>query len=76
MDLSNHPCISCLIIRPVGVKRPLTPALVNGDDVGIVTVRFGRSVPTNIRPDTLTVEYSINGIKERQEFENIAGGGQ
>ena len=54
----------------------MTPALVNGDDVGIVTVRLGRSDPTNIRPDTLTVEYSINGIKERQEFENIAGGGQ
>lgn len=44
--------------------------------MGTVTVRLGRSDPTNVRPDTLNVEYSINRIKERQEFENIAGGGQ
>ncbi|MGE6786272.1 DNA/RNA non-specific endonuclease [Ensifer adhaerens] len=57
-------------------ENEITRALKNGDDVGEVTVIFGRSNPRNPRPDTLEVEYTINGRTQVRQFENQAGGGQ
>ncbi|MGO4570238.1 DNA/RNA non-specific endonuclease [Rhizobium sp. 2YAF20] len=57
-------------------ENEISGALKNGDDVGAVTVTFGRSDPSNARPDTVTVEYSINGESFRRRFMNEVGGGQ
>jgi filamentous hemagglutinin len=57
-------------------ENEISGALKNGDDVGTVTVTFGRSDPNNARPDTLRVEYTINGVTKVQKFENKPGGGQ
>lgn len=48
-------------------------ALNNGDQVGPVTVRFSRTDPTSVRPDSLTIDYSINGVPKQRFFENKAG---
>lgn len=48
-------------------------ALNNGDQVGSVTVRFNRTDPTAVRPDSLTIDYSINGVPKQRFFENKAG---
>ncbi|PST17643.1 hypothetical protein C7U61_18650 [Rhizobium sp. JAB6] len=57
-------------------ENEISGALKNGDDVGTVTVTFGRSDPNNARPDTLEVEYKINGVTQVRQFENKPGGGQ
>lgn len=54
-------------------ENEITRAMKNGDDVGSVTVRFDRENPNDARPDSLTVEYSINGQVRRREFENSSG---
>ncbi|WP_424942037.1 DUF6862 domain-containing protein [Aliiroseovarius crassostreae] len=57
-------------------ENEITRSLQNGDTVGAITVRFDRSNPSSARPDSLTIEYSINGQARTREFENVAGGGQ
>ncbi len=57
-------------------ENEITSALQNGNDVGNVTVRFGRSNPNSARPDSVDIEYSINGVPETRSFLNQAGGGQ
>ncbi|MFY3152459.1 DNA/RNA non-specific endonuclease [Achromobacter xylosoxidans] len=51
------------------IKRGLN----NGDQVGPVTVRFSRADPASARPDSLVIDYSINGTKMRKSFRNEAG---
>lgn len=48
----------------------------NGDDSGMVIVRFERADPNNPRPDTLEIRYVINGEEEILGFKNEQGGGQ
>jgi filamentous hemagglutinin len=55
-------------------ENQITRALQNGDDVGNVTVRLIRANPYTARPDSLEIEYRINGVNRRVEFENLAGG--
>jgi filamentous hemagglutinin len=53
----------------MGIKR----SLKGGDQVGPVTVRFSRTDPVSARPDSLVIDYSINGEKMRKSFRNEAG---
>ncbi|MGH8383470.1 filamentous hemagglutinin N-terminal domain-containing protein [Pseudomonas sp.] len=53
----------------MGIKS----ALNSGDQVGSVTVRFSRANPASARPDSLVIDYSINGEKMRKSFRNEAG---
>ncbi|MCM2131775.1 DNA/RNA non-specific endonuclease [Larsenimonas rhizosphaerae] len=53
----------------MGIKN----ALNGGDQVGSVTVRFSRTDPASSRPDSLVIDYSINGEKMRKSFRNEAG---
>ncbi len=55
-------------------ENEITRSLQNGDDVGNVTVRLNRDNPYNPRPDSLEIEYHINGVNRRLNFENQAGG--
>ncbi|WNW12252.1 DNA/RNA non-specific endonuclease [Pseudomonas sp. DTU_2021_1001937_2_SI_NGA_ILE_001] len=48
-------------------------ALNRGEQVGPVTVRFSRTDSTSVRPNSLTIDYSINGEKIRKTFKNEAG---
>ncbi|MGY4751937.1 DNA/RNA non-specific endonuclease [Pannonibacter sp. Q-1] len=57
-------------------ENEITRALQNGDDVGNVTVRLNRADPYNPRPDSIEIEYQINGRTFTRDFENQAGGGQ
>lgn len=57
-------------------ENEITSSLQNGDDVGNVTVRLNRADPYNPRPDSLEIEYQINGRTFTRDFENQAGGGQ
>lgn len=57
-------------------KNEITRVMQRGGDIGPVTINFGRSNPNSARPDTLEIEFSINGNVEVRQFENIAGGGQ
>ena len=45
-------------------------ALKNGNKIEKVTVKFDRSNAANIRPNSLVVEYNINGVNLRKTFEN------
>src|SRR5690606_20904273 len=49
-------------------------ALRKGDDVGPVTVRFERADPNSPRPDSLDIEYAINGKFYTINFRNRPGG--
>ncbi|OUY05879.1 hemagglutinin repeat-containing protein [Acinetobacter populi] len=51
-------------------ENEIRSALQNGDKVGEVKVSFDRSNPANIRPDSLVVEYNINGVNLRKTFDN------
>lgn len=53
----------------MSIKR----ALDSGDQVGAVTVRFTRGDPASARPDSLVIDYSVNGEKMRRSFKNEAG---
>nr|WP_269093497.1 MULTISPECIES: DNA/RNA non-specific endonuclease [unclassified Photobacterium] len=55
-------------------ENEINRALQNGDNVGSVKVRLNRADPNNPRPDSLEVEYQINGRTYTKEFENQAGG--
>ena len=55
-------------------ENEITRSLQNGDNVGNVKVNLDRADPYNPRPDSVTIEYEINGVKKRKEFENQAGG--
>lgn len=57
-------------------ENEITRALQNGDDVGNVTVRLNRADPYYPRPDSIEIEYQINGRTFTRDFENQAGGGQ
>lgn len=48
-------------------------ALKGDGQVGSVTVRFSRTDPTSARPDSLVIDYSINGEKMPKSFRNEAG---
>lgn len=54
-------------------ENEITRSLQNGDDVGNVTVRLNRADPHNPRPDSLTIEYEINGVPFERRFNNQAG---
>lgn len=54
-------------------ENQIKGALNNGDQVGSVTVRFNRVDPASARPDSLVIDYSINGTKMRKSFRNEAG---
>mgnify|MGYP001235193407 FL=1 len=54
-------------------ENEITRSLQNGDDVGNVTVRLNRADPYNPRPDSLTIEYQINGVPFERRFNNQAG---
>ena len=59
-----------------GYKRwenEIKGALNNGDQVGPVTVRFNRTDPASARPDSLIIDYSVNGVPKQRFFENKAG---
>jgi filamentous hemagglutinin len=53
-------------------ENEIKVALNNGDQVGSVTVRFSRTDPASARPDSLVIDYSINGTKMRKSFRNEA----
>jgi len=55
-------------------ENEITRSLQNGDDVGNVNIRFNRADPYNPRPDSLEIEYTINGTTRVREFENKSGG--
>lgn len=55
-------------------ENEITRSLQNGDDVGNVTVRLNRADPHNPRPDSVRIEYSINGETRVRNFRNEAGG--
>ena len=54
-------------------ENEIKGALNNGDQVGPVTVRFTRTNPTSARPDSLTIDYSVNGVPKQRFFENKVG---
>jgi len=54
-------------------ENEIKGALNNGDQVGSVTVHFNRTDPTLARPDSLVIDYSINGVPKQRFFENKAG---
>ena len=53
-------------------ENEMRTALKNGDRVGKVTVKFDRSNAANIRPDSLEIEYNINGRIKNKFFKNEA----
>lgn len=53
-------------------ENELRGALKDGDQVGMVKVKFNRSNPANIRPDSVEIEYSINGKIKNKYFKNEA----
>ncbi|MDC5432924.1 filamentous hemagglutinin N-terminal domain-containing protein [Acinetobacter baumannii] len=53
-------------------ENEIRGALKNGEQVGKVKVQFDRSNPTNIRPDSLKIDYSINGVKIPKTFTNVS----
>ncbi|EPG8853588.1 DNA/RNA non-specific endonuclease [Acinetobacter baumannii] len=53
-------------------ENEIRGALKNGDTVGKVKVSFNRTKPSNLRPDSLEVEYSINGKVKNKFFRNEA----
>lgn len=55
-------------------ENEITRSLQNGDDVGNVTIRFNRVDPHNPRPDSLTIEYEVNGVPYQKRFNNQPGG--
>ncbi|WP_200962310.1 polymorphic toxin-type HINT domain-containing protein, partial [Pseudovibrio sp. POLY-S9] len=55
-------------------ENEITRALQNGEDVGNVTVRFTRANPGGARPESLEIEYQINGRTFTKDFDNQAGG--
>lgn len=58
-----------------GYKRwenEIKAALKSENQVGPVTVRFNRTDPTSARPDSLTIDYSVNGEPEQRFFKNEA----
>jgi filamentous hemagglutinin len=54
-------------------ENEIKGALNNRDQVGPVTVRFNRTDPTSARPDSLIIDYSVNGVPKQRFFENKAG---
>jgi filamentous hemagglutinin len=54
-------------------ENEIKGALKNGDQVGPVTVRFSRTDPASPRPDSLIIDYSVNGVPKQRFFENKAG---
>ncbi|MFC7369820.1 DNA/RNA non-specific endonuclease, partial [Vreelandella zhaodongensis] len=55
-------------------ENEITRSLQNGDEVGNVTVHLNRADPYNPRPDSVRVEYTINGEIKVRNFRNQAGG--
>lgn len=53
-------------------ENEMRNALKDGDQVGMVKVKFDRSNPANIRPDSVEIEYSINGKVKNKFFKNEA----
>ena len=49
-------------------------ALERGDNVGPVNIKVNRSHPGNVRPDSLDLNYEINGKPYRKKFTNQYGG--
>ncbi|WP_295857394.1 hemagglutinin repeat-containing protein, partial [uncultured Xylophilus sp.] len=54
-------------------ENEIKGALNNGDQVGPVTVRFSRTDPASPRPDSLIIDYLVNGVPKQRFFENKAG---
>jgi filamentous hemagglutinin len=54
-------------------ENEIKGALNNGDQVGPVTVRFSRTDPASPRPDSLIIDYSVNGVPKQRFFVNKAG---
>lgn len=54
-------------------ENEIKGALKNGEKLGPVTVLFVRNDPASARPDSLIIDYSVNGIKMRNSFRNEAG---
>mgnify|MGYP000704331610 CR=1 FL=1 len=55
-------------------ENEINRALQNGDNVGSVKVRLNRADPNSSRPDSLRIEYSINGEIKVKNFRNNSGG--
>ncbi|WP_171500277.1 DNA/RNA non-specific endonuclease, partial [Acinetobacter portensis] len=51
-------------------ENEIRTALKNGKKVEKITVKFDRSNAANIRPNSLVVEYNIDGVNLRKTFEN------
>ena len=51
-------------------ENEIRTGLKIGNKIGKVTVKFDRSNAANIRPNSLVVEYNINGVNLRKTFEN------
>ncbi|MCR5865173.1 hemagglutinin repeat-containing protein [Aquincola sp. J276] len=54
-------------------ENEIKAALINGDEVGRVIVRFNRIDAFSPRPDSVRIDYEINGIIMRKFFRNEAG---
>ncbi len=54
-------------------ENEIRRALEAKEDVGPVKVKFTRKDPKNPRPDTVEVEYTINGVIKVRPFENKHG---
>ncbi|GJI97212.1 hypothetical protein RugamoR57_39300 [Duganella caerulea] len=54
-------------------ENEIKGALGNGDKVGPVSVRFSRGDPASARPDSLIIDYTVDGVKKRKSFKNEAG---
>ncbi len=54
-------------------ENAIRSALKSGDDVGPITIKFSREDPASPRPDSLTIDYSINGVKVRKTYKNELG---
>ncbi len=55
-------------------ENVIRKALEDDKNVGPVKVRFTRKDPNSPRPDTVEVEYTIDGVTRVRPFENKAGG--
>ncbi|MCW8890301.1 MAG: hemagglutinin repeat-containing protein, partial [Sedimenticola sp.] len=55
-------------------ENKIATHLKKGDDVGPIKVNFFRKNPTSARPDSLIVEYTINGLTKKVPFKNQHGG--
>lgn len=64
---------ACRTVQNNPIIRPRPNEV--GDDVGPVTIRLIRKDPNSARPDTIEVEYSINGKEVTIPFVNEASGG-